>query len=73
MWKVKTRFVFGERLEAHLPERVYASIATRQMQSEILIGWVQLVRVVIFGTLYAVAPKTGRNADFRPVPWSLAL
>lgn len=73
MWKVISRFVFGERPEAHLPERVYASIATQQMQSEILIGWVQLVLVVIFGTLYAVASKTGMNADFRPVPLALAL
>ena len=55
MWKVKSRFVFGERPEAHLPERVYASIATRQMQSEILIGWVQLV-LMVFSALSTPLP-----------------
>ena len=73
MWKIISRFVFGERPESHLPERVHASIVAQQTQSEILIGWVQLVVVVVFGTLYAVAPKTAMNADFRPVPWVLAL
>ena len=73
MWKIISRCVFGERLETHLPERVHASIVAQQTESEILIGWVQLVLVVVFGTLYAAAPKTGMNAEFRPVPWVLAL
>ena len=73
MWKVISRFVFGGRLESPVPERVHASIAAQQTQSEILIGWVQLVLVVVFGTLYAAAPKTTMNVDFRPVPWALAL
>ncbi|MDP6571880.1 MAG: adenylate/guanylate cyclase domain-containing protein [Rhodospirillales bacterium] len=73
MWKLISRFVFGERPDSHLAERVHASIAAQQTQSEILIGWVQLALVVVFGTLYAVAPKTSMNADFRPVPWVLAL
>ena len=57
----------------NLPERVTDSIQAQQDASEILIGWVQLAVVVLFGTLYVVSPKTFSNeAQFAPVPWVLS-
>ena len=57
---------------AVLPERVRAAITAEQQQSEILIGWVQMVTVVTFTALYTLAPKTfGADAPFAPVPWAL--
>lgn len=69
-------FILGDKPSARLPERVRESIARQQLESEILIGWVQLALVIVFGSLYAVAPKTAVMADladFRPVPWALGL
>ncbi len=65
------RFLFGEAPQDNPPERVRIAIRRQQYQSEILIGWVQLVVVITFGTLYAVAPKTFSDAMFAPVPWAL--
>ncbi len=65
------RFLFGEAPQDNPPERVRIAIRRQQFQSEILIGWVQLVVVITFGTLYAVAPKTFSDAMFAPVPWAL--
>ncbi|HEY4634972.1 MAG TPA: adenylate/guanylate cyclase domain-containing protein [Rhodospirillales bacterium] len=73
MWERLKVFVFGERLRSSLPERVRRSITLQQIESERLIGWVQLLLVVIFGTLYAVAPKTAMSAGFHPVPWVLSV
>jgi len=67
-----TRFVLGARAEHRLPERVRASVEGLQRQSEVLIGWVQLSVVVLFGALYLVAPKTSTHTDFMPVPYALA-
>jgi adenylate cyclase len=72
MWKEVATIVLGARSAARLPERVREAIARQQLESEILIGWAQLVLVVIFGALYAVAPKTATTAGFHPVPWALA-
>ena len=56
----------------HLPERVSRVIQMQQDASERLIGWSQLVIVVLFGSLYAVSPKTfSADAPFTPVPWVL--
>ncbi|NKB20327.1 MAG: adenylate/guanylate cyclase domain-containing protein [Alphaproteobacteria bacterium] len=56
----------------HLPERVKRAIRHQQDASEILIGWVQLAVVSLFGTLYLLSPKTFANdAEFAPVPWVL--
>ena len=56
----------------HLPERVTDSIRAQQDASEVLIGWVQLAVVVLFGTLYLVSPKTfSDQSQFAPVPWVL--
>jgi len=55
-----------------LPERVRNTIRDQQDASEILIGWVQLGVVSLFGTLYLLAPKTfTQEAEFAPVPWVL--
>jgi adenylate cyclase len=55
-----------------LPERVRNTIRDQQDASEILIGWVQLGVVSLFGTLYMLAPKTfTQEAEFAPVPWVL--
>ncbi len=73
MWKMLSVYIFGEAAPDKLPERVRRSIARQQAQSEQLISWVQLLLVVIFATLYAIAPKTGAHAPFQPVPWALGL
>ena len=61
------------RAEYHqLPERVRNTIRDQQDASEILIGWVQLGVVSLFGALYLLAPKTfNPEAEFAPVPWVL--
>ena len=64
-------FVFGEKPKSHLPERVRQAIVDLQVNSEILIGWVQLCLVVFFLVLYSFAPKTSMGTDFLPVPWVL--
>lgn len=64
-------FVFGEKPQSHLPERVRAAIINLQVNSEILIGWAQLSLVTFFLVLYTVAPKTSAGTDFMPVPWVL--
>ena len=62
------------RALGRLPERVRAAIAEQQDHSERLIGWIQLVVVVLFGTLYLLAPKPfTAEQTFAPVPWVLGL
>ena len=65
-------FVFGVRVDGHLPQRVRQSIEEQQVQAEILIGWVQLALVVFFIVLYTVTPKTSEGTPFTPVPFVLA-
>jgi adenylate cyclase len=56
-----------------LPERVRVAIRDQQDRSEILIGWFQLVVLVVIGSLYFLAPKTfSEDAEFAPVPWALS-
>lgn len=63
--------LFGET-GLGLPERVRTSIGRQQAQSEILVGWVQLGVVCVFGTLYSLSPKTfGTDVAITPVPWAL--
>lgn len=62
-------------MESHsrLPSRILERIRAQQESSEILIGWAQLGIVIIFGTLYAIAPKPYTEAPrFTPVPWVLS-
>ena len=65
---------FANNSEAMLPDRVRIAIRDQQDRSEILIGWLQLSVVVVFGGLYLVSPKTfGEDIDFAPVPWALSI
>jgi adenylate cyclase len=73
MWTNIKAFFLGERPQAHLPERVRQSIAAHQIESEILIGWVQLLLVGFFAALYTIAPKTSAGTGFTPVPWALGM
>lgn len=63
----------SDHARPEMSERIRAHIKTHQESSEILIGWVQLAVVGLFGSLYLVSPKTSINADFQPVPWALTL
>ena len=72
MLKKLSVFIFGERLQSHLPERVRESIAQQQCESEKFISWVQLLLVVTFGILYALAPSSAPEAGVQPVPWILS-
>lgn len=56
-----------------LPERIQNYIRERQDASEIVIGWVQLAVVIVFGLLFAVAPKPESASDWQPAPWVLGL
>jgi adenylate cyclase len=73
MLKRVSAFVFGEQTPSHLPQRMRIAIIAHQIQSEVLIGWVQLFLVVFFAALYTIAPKTSEGTDFMPVPWGLAI
>lgn len=66
-------FLFGNKAKTHLPERVQAAIDQQQHDSEKLIGWVQLLLVTIFASLYAISPKTSMSDAIQPVPWALGL
>ncbi|MCP4326818.1 MAG: adenylate/guanylate cyclase domain-containing protein [Alphaproteobacteria bacterium] len=55
-----------------LPARVRDAIRAQQDASEVLIGWIQLAVVLIFGTLWAISPKTVSSEAALPVPITLA-
>jgi Adenylate cyclase, family 3 (some proteins contain HAMP domain) len=65
-------FIFGDRVEGQLPERVRQAIARQQDQAEILVGWAQLLLIGFFISLYALSPKPTDGVSFRPVPYVLA-
>jgi len=52
-----------------LPERVTQAISKQEDSSEILVKFIQLFVVTIFGILYLVSPKTDANTPFSPVPY----
>lgn len=55
-----------------LPRRVQIAIRRQQDRSEILIGWIQLLIVVTFGVLWAIAPKPiNPDIEFQPVPFAI--
>ena len=72
MWRRILAFAIGEPPRASPPERVRALIDAQQVQSEILIGWVQFALIAFFVVLYVLAPKTSADTRFLPVPWVLA-
>jgi adenylate cyclase len=56
-----------------LPERLKRAIRDQQERSEVLISFIQLLVVSIFGLLYAISPKTfSDDVSFAPVPWVLS-
>jgi adenylate cyclase len=57
---------------AALPARVQDAIRRQQDESERLTGWIQLAVVLLFGTLWAISPKTATGAAALPVPLALA-
>jgi adenylate cyclase len=58
----------------NLPERIRDAVIRQQDQSEVLIGWVQLAVVLVFATLYIVAPApVNAEVKFDPVPTVLAV
>ena len=66
---------FARWRESHelLPLRVRQSIDEEQCRAEILIARVQLAIVLVFGVVYAAAPKAFPDtARFMPVPWILS-
>lgn len=73
MWKRIYECFLGETPRGRLPERILATVARQQVNSELLIGWVQLFLVTVFAILYAVSPRMDRHVDFQPVPWILGI
>jgi adenylate cyclase len=67
-------FLFGPPLPARLPERVESAIDEAQDDSEVLVTLLQLMAVVTFAVLYALAPKAfPETVPFEPVPVTLAV
>ncbi len=66
-------YVFGTATEGRFPDRVRSALVHQQNRSEILVGWIQLILVVIFGALYIVSPKTASPDALNIVPWALGL
>lgn len=64
-------FLFGPAT-ASLPQRVQDAIREQQDRSERLTGWIQLAVVLLFGTLWAISPKTATGLRALPVPAALA-
>ncbi|TVQ31769.1 MAG: adenylate/guanylate cyclase domain-containing protein [Geminicoccaceae bacterium] len=52
----------------HLPARVQHLIDAREIEGERLISWVQLVLVVVLGSLYLLAPRPADAGMLQPVP-----
>ena len=67
------QFLFGPAPETNLPERIRQNVAAQQRQSEILVGWIQLVMVVTMGTLYSLSPKTTAPDAIVVVPIALGI
>lgn len=59
--------------ERALPERLRQTISRQQDDSEVLIGWVQLVVGLVLTGLYLASPKTGSGVDLAPVALAIYL
>lgn len=71
MWDGVSSFIFGDRIDGKLPDRVRLAIDRQQEQAEILIGWTQLLLIGFFIALYEIAPKPENGTAFMPVPFVL--
>ncbi len=60
------RMLWRSRLGAALPSRVLLEIQRREEQSERLVGWIQLLLVLIFGAFYLLGARAegARGASF---------
>ncbi len=68
------RLILGPPVDRALPGRVRRQIDSAQDQSEILIGWLQLGAVAVFGTLYALSPKAAPDVfGLQPAVLALAV
>ncbi|CAB1058090.1 Adenylate cyclase (EC [Olavius sp. associated proteobacterium Delta 1] len=57
-----------------LPERVVRATIVLQNASERLVGWFQLTFLILFGSLYAVAPKAvSSEKTYEILPWFLVV
>lgn len=66
------RLILGPAVARDLPARVRTQIDNAQDESEILIGWLQLGAVIVFGTLYFLSRKTAPDvAGLQPAPVAL--
>ncbi|MGO1119510.1 adenylate/guanylate cyclase domain-containing protein [Rhodovibrionaceae bacterium A322] len=68
----------GREAQAKLPERVRQAIERQEDRTEQLIGWIQLIVVSLFGSLYLLSPKTApmtlsQDLPVHPVPWVLGI
>jgi len=67
-----TDMALGGKVERDLPARVRRAIDAAQDASEILIGWLQLSVVILFGVLYALSPQSAPDVGgVQPVPVAL--
>ena len=58
-----------------LPEHIRIRIRAQEHESEVLIGWVQILLALTFTTLYSLTPKAADSgvAGLQPVPWVLGI
>ncbi|HUG76153.1 MAG TPA: adenylate/guanylate cyclase domain-containing protein [Burkholderiales bacterium] len=57
-----------------MPARVARAIEAQRERGEILTSWVQAGLLVVFASLYFLAPSTSPvSLPMRPVPWALAI
>lgn len=65
------QMALGPPVSRDLPARVRAQIDDAQDQSEILIGWLQLGAVLVFGSLYFLSRKTAPDDAVQTAPIAL--
>lgn len=63
--------IFGRRVAGKPPERVLHTIEQQQRQSELLIAVVQLLVILTFITLYAIAPRPNDGGMFESVTFKV--
>lgn len=68
LWRRAT----GADTAVQLPERVREAIQEQGDATERLIGWLQLIVILVFAVLYALSPKTApMGGAIQPVPWAI--
>jgi len=61
-------------LPSAAPPDIDATLARHRRDAEVLVGWIQLAIVLVFGVFYAVAPKTSAmGTAVQPVPVALSI